>query len=205
MKNLILSFCIFFALSPLFSQEHENDSEETNAEIHEQHEEHFHKHAISFIMSHTHVSTGLENGQTKRLVLASLGFNYNYNISKKWSVGLHNDLIIEDFEVEDPHAEGHDPKSLNKLYEEDAIATIERSKPISSAIMVSYKPLEHLVLMAGGGMELSKNENFGLIRLGLEIPFHIPNNWEVLGAVAYDFNIDAYNSFTLGIGIAKLF
>ena len=205
MKNLIFSLCIFFSLSPLFSQEHENNPEEANTEIHEQHEEHLHKHAVSFFMSHTHISTGLENGQTKRLILASLGFNYNYNITEKWAIGLHNDLIIEDFEVEDPNAEGHNPESLSKFYEEESIAKIERSKPLSSAIMVSYKPIEHLVLMAGGGMEFSKNDNFGLIRLGLEIPFHIPNNWEVLGAVAYDFNIDAYNSFTLGIGIAKLF
>jgi hypothetical protein len=201
MKNLILTFCIvLFSLNPLFSQENDNDAEH-NSEIHE---EHFHKHAVSLIMSHTHIASGIKDGASKWLIVPSIGINYNYNINEKWAIGLHNDLIIEEFEVEDPNSGNHDHEAFYKGYEEP-IAKIERHNPISSAIMVSYKPIEHLALMAGGGMEFSSGENFGVIRFGLEAPFHIPHNWEVLGSFAYDININAYNSFTLGIGIAKLF
>ena len=65
--------------------------------------------------------------------------------------------------------------------------------------------MEHLALMAGGGMEFSKDENFALVRFGVEVPFHIPNNWEIFGALTYDINIDAYDSLSFGFGIAKLF
>ncbi len=201
MKNLILSLCIIlFSLTPVLSQE----NEEHNDKMHEQHEEHLHKHAVSLIMSHTHIASGLKNGEPKWLIVPSIGLNYNYNINEKWSVGLHNDIIIEEFEVEDPSSGGHEHEALYKSSEE-SIAKIERSKPISAAIMVSYKPMEHLALMAGGGMEFSKHDDFAVIRLGVETPFHIPNNWEIIGSLTYDMNINAYNAFTLGIGIAKLF
>ena len=43
------------------------------------------------------------------------------------------------------------------------------------------------------------------MRLGFETPFHIPNNWEIFGSVLFDININAYNSLSFGLGIAKLF
>jgi len=204
MRNLILILCIFlFSLNPLFSQQETKDSGHTE-ELHKQNEEHMHKHAVSLIISHTHISSGLKNGEPKRLIVPSIGINYDYIISEKWSVGLHNDIIIEEFEVEDPNLNEHNPEVFYKNSEE-TIAVIERKRPVSSAIMISYKLVEHLTLMAGGGMEFSSGDNFGVIRMGLETPFHIPNNWEILGSLTYDININAYNGFTLGIGIAKLF
>ncbi len=88
---------------------------------------------------------------------------------------------------------------------EEEGATIERGIHISSALVVMFQPLEHLVLIAGGGMEFSKHEDFALIRVGIDVPFEITHHWEVYGTATFDFNIDAYNSFNLGLGIAYLF
>jgi len=60
-------------------------------------------------------------------------------------------------------------------------------------------------LLAGAGMEFSSHKDFKVIQFGLEFPFHIPNNWEIFGALLYDININAYQSISFGIGIAKLF
>lgn len=207
MKKLYILFIltfIFFTSNSLFSQEEEHHKTETTE--HATHVEHaHHKHAFSFFMSHTHIKSGVKNNTGDNwIALPSFGINYNYNFSEKWAIGLHNDIIIEEFIVEDTdHIEPHTTGDTRN--EEVEIPGIERSRPISSAIMISYKAMDHLVLLAGGGMEFSKHENFGVIRFALETPFHIPNNWEIIGAFSYDINIDAYNSITFGLGIAKLF
>ena len=82
---------------------------------------------------------------------------------------------------------------------------VERDKTISVALTASYKVHKHIAFILGAGMEFSSHENYKLVKFGVEFPFHIPNDWEVIGVLEYDINIDAYESFTLGIGIAKLF
>lgn len=206
---IALCFCYLFSL-PSFSQEVHSETEEQqgmeqgseHAKGHSEHE--FHRFSIAFAMNHTHVNTGIKDGQSKQwLAIPSFGLNFNYSISEKWGLGLHNDILIEEFAVAGNSETGAAHKSAAN--EEGDIAVIERGTPISSAIMIMYKPLEHLVLMAGGGMEFSAHENFGVIRFAVDVPFHLPNGWEVYGTAAYDANIDAYDSYTYGIGIAKLF
>jgi len=185
---------VFFSNFYSYSQETEQD---------ENHEEHHKKHAVSLVISHTHIRSGVKNNTgDKWISLPSFGINYNYAFNEKWALGLHTDIIVEEFIVEDKSESGNEYYAKN---EEVEIPGIERSHPIAPAVMLSYKPLEHLALLAGGGMEFSKEENFALVRFGVEFPFHIPNNWEIFGALTYDINIDAYDSLAFGFGIAKLF
>ncbi len=180
MQHTVL-FCLFFT-TLIYAQDHDK-SEEPH--------ENYKKHAISAALSHTHINNGVKDGETvKWEALPSFALNYNFNITDKWAIGIHNDIIIEEFEVES--------KDENKQ-------TTKRTRPVASAIMVSYKAYKHLVLMTGGGMEFSKEEDFGLVRLGLEFPFEIPGEWEIFGALTWDININAYNSVNMGIGITKLF
>lgn len=207
-RFIILSILfIVFNCTHSFSQETEqikvNNTDHDLSNQEEHRASHHKKHAISFVISHTHIKSGVKNNSGDNwIALPSLGINYNYNFNEKWAIGLHNDIIIEEFVVEDPNKNSSLELQKN---EESEVEGIERSHPIASAIMLTYKPYEHIALLAGGGMEFSKEEDFALIRLGLEFPFHIPNDWEIFGAMSYDINIDAYNSFTFGFGIAKLF
>ena len=213
-----MKFRIFF-LSVIFSflnysysfsqeSEHQNDSAidhelESKHDVQEEHHESNHKkHSIALVISHTHIKSGVKNDTGDNwMALPSFGLNYNYSFNEKLALGLHNDIIIEEFIVEDKnHSE-----EIHAKNEEVEIPGIERGRPIASAVILTYKPHKHIALIAGGGMEFSKHENFALIRFGVEFPFHIPNDWEILGVMAYDINIDAYDSFTFGIGIAKLF
>ncbi len=212
MKNRILFLIVLFILfSCNFSFSQEHDSYATDKKVNEifedaHHEGHHKKHAISAVISHTHIRSGIKNDTGDNwIALPSFGINYNYSFNEKWAIGLHNDIIVEEFIVEDTKTEKYHENSVLKKNEEPEIPGIKRSHPIASAIMITYKPFRHIAFLAGGGMEFSKHENFGLIRFGVEFPFHIPNDWEIFGVTAYDINIDAYNSFTFGIGIAKLF
>lgn len=198
---LFCSIFIFFNYNYSFSQETEHSNEHLK-----EHEGHHKKHSISAVIGHTHIKSGVKNNSGDNwMALPSFGLNYNYSFNEKWGIGLHNDIIIEEFIVEDTNAAEHQLEHKNLKNEEPEIPGIERNKPIASAIMITYKPFKHVAFLVGGGMEFSEHENFALIRLGMEFPFHIPNDWEIFGVTAFDINIDAYNSFTFGIGIAKLF
>jgi len=200
---LSLLFIIFNYFNS-YSQEEKDTTGHHDLENQEvEHDGHHKKHAVSAVISHTHIKSGVKNETGDNwIALPSFALNYNYSINEKWAIGLHNDIIVEEFVVEGTSS--HEGNVLHKN-EEPIIDGIERSRPIASAIMVTYKPFEHIAFLAGGGMEFSKEENFALVRLGIEFPFHIPNDWEIFGAMAFDINIDAYNSFAFGIGIAKLF
>ncbi|MEO1012386.1 MAG: hypothetical protein AAFX53_13855 [Bacteroidota bacterium] len=150
------------------------------------------RHALALLISHTQISEGIqENGNRKWLSLPSWGINYNYHFHSKWAVGLHTDIIVEDFEVE-PFSRSDDE-------------VLERSYPIASAVMASFKPGKHFSYMAGLGGEFAREDSFFLVRVGLEYGLHLPNNWELLTNITNDLKLDAYNSWALGLGVAKKF
>jgi len=190
MKNFQLIQKITTVLFLLFSfslfAQHDESSEAS-----EDHHSSIKKHSFSFVVSHTHINSAKENPDGSKWIAApSFCINYNYNFSHKWAIGLHNDIIIENIDLEHTHEGG---------------VGVKRERPISMAIMGTYKPLDHLAILLGGGMELSNHENFGVIRFGIETPIHIQNNWEIFTSLTADIGIDNYDSFTFGFGIAKLF
>jgi len=212
MKNLrfFIFSCLFLLGSTVVNaQEHESKTTETEhegnaqAEQEGEHEEHEVKHfSIGAAFTHTHISSAINSdGDKEWLNVPSYGLYFNYRLKERWGLGLHGDIIIEEFEVEDPNAEGH----LAKSETEEATAAIERGTPIAMALVLMYEPIEHVVLLVGAGMEFSKHEDFTLVRLGVDFPFEMGHEWEVFGTATYDINIDAYDSYGLGIGVAKRF
>jgi hypothetical protein len=153
-------------------------------------EEEFKPHSsIGVVLSHAHVFAGKdENGKKKGLAMPTWGLDYNYHLSPKWAIGLHTDIIIESFKVEEHNGE-----------------TIERSYPIAPALVGIYKANHHWSLMAGLGEEFAKEENFFLTRLGAEYGAEIRNGWEVFGSLSYDIKWTAYDTWVLGLGISKAF
>ena len=76
-----------------------------------------------------------------------------------------------------------------KLDNSEDNSLLERSYPLATLVVATYKI----------------KKNFGMIRLGIEAPFHIPNNFEIFVNATYDMKINAYDTWNLGFGIAKLF
>jgi hypothetical protein len=177
---------IFAILTPLAAQEHNqhNQEEQNNAP---------HRHMISVQIGHTHLSEGARNGQTQWLIVPSWAIDYNYLLTERWIIGLHTDMIIENFEINSGRSSGGD---LN---------TIERSRPISVVGVGVYEPIHRLGIIAGGGFEYAPEETFGLVRIGVEPSIEINHRWAIIFSVLYDIKIDAYNSFSLGFGVARLF
>jgi hypothetical protein len=192
---------MFFLSFQSYAQQYEK-LEETRQDHETAHDEEPHKkHIISASINHSIIFSAVKDGEGRSSInVPSFGLNYTYAFSKKWGIGLHNDIILEDFIVK--NESGNDSEKRSAIEE---IETIERGRPISMALMGIYKPIENLGIMAGGGMEFSEHEDYAVIRFGLEAPVHLPKHWEVFGALTYDIMINAYNSLTYGIGVAKLF
>jgi hypothetical protein len=149
---------------------------------------HHSKHSISLILSHTQINEGFnEKGEKQWLSLPSWGINYNYSLSTKWALGLHTDIIVEDFKVESVLKNG---------------GTIERSYPIASAFVASYKPGKNFSFLLGAGAEFAHQNNFSLIRTGLEYGTHINHKWEFIANIINDYKFNAYNSWGIGLGVA---
>ena len=191
MKKFLLCMLILFLNIQLGLAQEEGEVE-TEIEIEQEHEEHekHRKHAISIGIGHAHINAGIENGEKQWLVLPSWMLDYNFWFSERWAVGVHTDMIIETFEAE--HGEGSE-------------GVIERENPIAIVGALSYKPVEWLALIAGGGVEYEAEESFGLVRLGVEPTWEVTEKWEVFVNIGHDIKFDAYNTWNLALGIGRRF
>ena len=177
----IYCFLMFAVITSSFSQEGENKSEKFKP-----------YHSISGLLSHTMIKDAIEEGNANWIAFPSFAFDYNFVFSPKWRIGLHNDLIFEDFIVETTNSEG-DKQEL------------ERSEPIASVLVGGFKPGKHFTFEAGMGYEISKEENLFLTRLGAEYSLELPKEWELIANLVYDVKWDTYDSIAFGIGVSKSF
>ncbi len=185
--GLLLFLC--YPVCSIWAQEsEERESHEAHQEAH-----HYPHHSLSLLLSHINVREGVSDGSPRWLGLPSWGLDYNFIFHPHWAIGLHTDVTVERFLVK---------KHLHSGEEE----TIERSFPVAPAIVATWRPHHHWAMLLGPGMELAPEENFGLMRLGVEFSTPLANhNWEFLATAQYDFRFDAYDTFMLGFGIARLF
>ncbi len=146
-------------------------------------------HSVAIVIGYATVFKGRdENGKRKTLSLPLWGIDYNYHFSHRWALGLHTDIITENFEAEKEGGE-----------------EIERNHPVVPVILTTFTPVPHWGFLIGPGMEYEEKESFFLVRAGIEYSGELPKEWEVFGSLGYDFKWDAYDTWTIGIGIAKFF
>lgn len=151
-------------------------------------------HQIGISINHVHVFEGRDDeGSRETLTLPAWGIDYTFQFHEKWAIGLHTDFIVEKFKVEKVYASEEDKE------------TVERSYPIAPALMGIYKPNEHWSFLLGFGGEFAKEEDFFLTRAGIEYGYELPKGWEIFGTASYDFKWNAYDSWGIGLGIAKNF
>lgn len=150
------------------------------------------KHNIGLNIGHAHSLHGVEeDGSSKTLILPYWGFDYNFQFAQRFALGVHVDYINEDFEVEKNLASGSQ--------------TVERSRPVAPALVGFYKPGERWSVGLGIGGEFSKEENYLLNRGAVEYGVEIRKGWEVFGVLQYDIRWNAYDTWTIGLGISKAF
>ena len=184
MRIILLAFGMMTFMSQ-FAQEH---SEET----HHYSDESKKHHQIGLLIGHTHISQGIQEGKRRWKVLPAFGINYNYWINDKWAIGLHTDIVLDTYEVE---------RYLDGGSEE----IIERETPIAPALIIAYKPFEHISFLVGPGYEIEKEENLEFVRLEAEYNIEITHHLEFEAGLGCDFRINVYNSWSLVAGLSYAF
>jgi len=144
------------------------------------------RHFIGIMIAHDHVSQGIKDGERTWLSLPSFMLAYNYMISEEFAVGLAADIIVEQFNVEASNVD----------------EVLERSYPIALVATGTFRPIEHLGILAGGGFEYAKEDTFGVVRFGVEPYLKISHHLELVLNLSYDIKIDAYDNWNLGFGVA---
>jgi hypothetical protein len=147
------------------------------------------RHKISLMIGHTHIPAGKIDGQKKFLTVPSWGLDYNYQINRKWAVGVHSDIITESFTVID--FEGN--------------REFERERPFTTTIVGIFKPHERWSFLAGAGYEIASEENLSLLRLGIERGWELSKDWEAFATLQYDLKFGVYDSWMIGVGFSKGF
>ncbi|MBL7472678.1 hypothetical protein [Robertkochia sediminum] len=192
MKYVLILVLSLFSTGA-FAQ-HENEHHATDhGEAHSEHKEF--KHSIAVMLGHSHIDEGRNTeGDPEWITVASFAVDYNYHFNHKWSVGLHNDILLETFVIE---------RYFNVGLEEEFL---EREYPIASVAVVGYRVFPFLIASAGFGGEFAPGENFAMIRIGVEAGFHLKDpSWELVTGINYDARIDAYDIWNLTAGVAKRF
>src|SRR5262245_35096272 len=119
------------------------------------------RNKITIAISHTHVPGGANDaGEKVWLTLPSWGLDYDFRVSKRWGLGIHTDIVIQDFEYS----------------ESDGIIK-KRTKPFAIAAVGTLTATKHLTFIGGGGIEIAPEGTLTLIRLGGDYGWELPNNW----------------------------
>jgi hypothetical protein len=177
----ILNIYVFFLISFKASAQ-ENTEQETGKDDKKA------MHQLTLVISHSIIAPG-ENSE--RITVPSWAVDYDYWISSHWAIGLHNDIILESYEV------------INSGSEEGS--TIERTNPISSVAAVVFKPKKHSLFILGMGAEFAKEENLALTRIGYEYGWEIGKNWDLGAGIVYDIKWHTYDTWIIGLGVSRFF
>jgi hypothetical protein len=173
----VLVFSSFICLQTM-AQEKEKEAENTNR-LH---------HRFSLVLAHSHIPSANEvNDQKVAFIAPTIGLNYELWFNNKWAVGLHNDFIVQAFNIETEYDK----------------PVIQREYPILSTVVGIFKPGKHFSFFAGPGVEFEKNEDFKVIKTGIEYGVELPKSFEFSAGFEYDAKINGYGSWLVGFGISK--
>ncbi len=144
-------------------------------------------HSLTLIAASAFIPNSFSDNTNDVLIVPVYGLNYDYQFNRKWGGGVHTDILLQQFKIE-----------KHGSHEE-----VIRENPVSIAVILFFKPHNHWEILGGYGVEMEKNENFQLIRIGLEYSIEIPKNWELGFTFVNDFKINGYYTMLLGIGFTK--
>ena len=183
-KYLVSSILILSGVA-LAAQNHEDGS---NADHHKDTEHGRSGHKITLLMANSFIHNSFSDQTNNILIVPTFGFNYDYFFNARWGIGLHTDILLQQYKVE-KHGGNEE---------------ILRENPVAICGMAVFKPHHRWILMAGYGVEVEKHESFQMIRAGVEYGIPLPKHWELGFTLEFDYKINTYSSLMFGVGFSKM-
>ena len=185
LKTILTFFLLIISGLALAAQDHEhapgdghpNDTEHNRS-----------GHKITLVMAYSVIDNSFAAETNDILLVPTFGLNYDFFINARWGIGLHTDIMLQQYKVE-KHG-GHEE--------------ILRENPVAICGMAVFKPHHRWILMAGYGVEVEKHESFQMIRSGVEYGIPLPKHWELGFTLEFDYKINTYSSLMFGVGFNKM-
>lgn len=179
LKTYLLVFSLlFFASLSIYSQ-HEEENKEDKPIQH---------HKLTLGTGYGLVQRVIhEDGKRELGIIPVLGLNYEFWINHKIGLGLHNDLELSSYVVEDEEGEH-----------------IDRENAISTSLVFLYEPIEGWTLFGGPGYEFEKENSFALFKIGTDLTKNFQDGWSAGIGVVYDFK-KVNSSLIFGLLVSKRF
>ena len=155
-----------------------------------QEEEGLPRHALAFYQGISFIPNSVEEignapeNLTKRV--QSLGLAYKYRFSHRWLFGAAWDFQVDNFKINHEGTE------------------IERENVAVVVATANYEALKNLELFIGPGYEFEKNQNFFVIKAGIEYGLFIANDWWIIPEVSFEFK-EKYVNWNVGFKLQKAF
>ncbi|MCA6079171.1 hypothetical protein [Fulvivirga sedimenti] len=173
-KGVFISIFLFYGSFPAVSQEESGEARRRPLRL-------------TASIGHTYLPKDTRVGKDVA-ILPSFGLDIEYWFSRRFAVGLHNDLELLHFQV---------------VEQNDII--IERDYPVLVTFDLIFNVYKGLTVYFGPGAELESHENFFVTRIGIEYEVEIGNNWDLHPVFFHDVRRNAYDTFSFGLGVGKRF
>ena len=142
-----------------------------------QHKNSFMHHRVALMITHTHVPGARTETQGSAVIVPSCGLNYEYWLNHQWAVGIHSDMEIATYIIENHES-----------------TEIERERPIIISTGGIFKPVHQIVMIAGVGREIETHENLWVVRFGINYEFELRDGWDLSPSLTYDIKESLYDS-----------
>lgn len=148
-----------------------------------QQDPHHHRHPIriAVLMGHGMVPE-IDGGV---LFVPAWGWDLDYHLSDRWSLGLHSDVELENYII------------LNGQGEEVLLRT-----PLVSTIDAFYRLNHNLIVGAGPGFTAENGEWKPIVRVGVEGEVPMNDRWEWTPTLYMDQRMEGRRVLTFALGVA---
>jgi len=172
--NLLIVIVLNLFLSNIFGQENGEKKEKEG------------KHLFTGAFGYSFIPNGSSKDavEAEGVFVPTVGVDYFYSVTNKWEIGIMTDIELGDYLIFDKE--------------------LERENAFIIAVMGVYSITNNIGLLVGGGVELEKNRNLGIIRLGGEYAFKFDNGWILAPGVFYDIK-EGFDSWSLLLSFGKEF
>ena len=175
-RNLIIIAVILLTASPTFAQ---HDNSTNDAKVLQ------HKNILGAFVGNTIISPSGFN-------LPTIGIEYVREVNHNFGIGLIAEVEIGSHIIQ----KGESGAIISEVERESAFLVLP------AAYFRLYKGL---ILSAGYGVELEKNENLGLFKLSMEYKLAMKNEqWIVLPTLSWD-HTRLFNGWVYGVNFAYIF
>jgi hypothetical protein len=128
--------------------------------------------------------TSHEEEEADGVFIPSIGLDYFRRVHPRWEIGVMVDLELGEYII-----------SHKELNRKNALAVIG---------IGSFSLTKHINLFAGGGIEIEKHKNLGVLRFGTEYVFRLNKEWVISPGFFYDFK-EGFDTWSLSLAFGKEF